>query len=48
MAAMVGFRNIAVHNYQALDVAVLKSILEKDLPDLEMFYRAVLSFYTLQ
>ena len=30
MAAMVGFRNIAVHNYQALDVATLKAILEKE------------------
>lgn len=30
---MVGFRNIAVHQYQMLDVAVVESILRRDLGD---------------
>ena len=34
MESMVGFRNIAVHDYHALDMAILKSILTKNLPDL--------------
>ena len=42
MQSMVGFRNIAVHDYQAIDVAVLKSILSCNLKDLEVFYAAVL------
>jgi uncharacterized protein YutE (UPF0331/DUF86 family) len=28
---MVGFRNIAVHEYDALDMAIVRSIIEKDL-----------------
>lgn len=38
---MVGFRNIAVHEYAAIDPEVLKSILTKDLKDIEEFYSAV-------
>ena len=30
---MVGFRNIAVHQYQMLDLAVVESILRRDLDD---------------
>lgn len=47
MVAMVGFRNIAVHNYQDLDVRILKSILRENLGDLEEFYRTVLNHYEL-
>lgn len=47
MAAMVGFRNIAVHNYQNLDIDILKAILERHLVDLEAFTRAVLIYYQL-
>ena len=42
MEKMVGFRNIAVHEYQSIDVTVLKSILTKHLKDLEDFYGEVL------
>ena len=35
MMKMVGFRNIAVHEYQKLDVAILISIIEKHLPEIE-------------
>lgn len=44
---MVGFRNIAVHEYEAISVKVLKSILKNRLKDLEDFYAAVLKFYRL-
>ena len=47
MKKMVGFRNIAVHEYQELDVSVLKSILTKNLKDLEDFYTAVIRHYRM-
>lgn len=37
MRAMVGFRNIAVHNYQELQVPVLQRIIEAHLGDFETF-----------
>jgi uncharacterized protein YutE (UPF0331/DUF86 family) len=42
MQAMVGFRNIAVHDYQSIDIAILKSILTNNLKDIEDFYSAVI------
>jgi uncharacterized protein YutE (UPF0331/DUF86 family) len=33
MRAMVGFRNIAVHQYQVLDQAILRAVVEKHLGD---------------
>jgi uncharacterized protein YutE (UPF0331/DUF86 family) len=47
MQSMVGFRNIAIHDYQALDVEILKSILAKHLKDIEEFYTAVLRHLNL-
>ena len=32
---MVGFRNIAVHDYQALKLDILEAILEKHINDLK-------------
>ena len=37
MTAMVGFRNIAVHDYQNIDSNILKSIFKKHLIDFELF-----------
>lgn len=37
LEAMVGFRNIAVHQYQQLDPDVIKDILRHHLTDLEAF-----------
>jgi uncharacterized protein YutE (UPF0331/DUF86 family) len=37
LQAMVGFRNIAVHDYQQLDLSILKSILEHRLGHLDTF-----------
>ena len=42
MEAMVGFRNIAIHNYQDIDPKILKAILQDRLPDLEDFSAVIL------
>ncbi len=42
MQKMVDFRNIAVHDYQAIDPKILKSIITNHLQDLEEFYDVVL------
>jgi len=47
MQSMVGFRNIAVHDYQSINVDILKSILIGNLKDLEEFYTAVLKRFSL-
>ncbi|MGA9405720.1 MAG: DUF86 domain-containing protein [Bacteroidota bacterium] len=45
MEKMVGFRNIAVHEYRTLDIEVLKSILKNNLKDLEDFYTALIKHF---
>src|SRR5512136_1517894 len=47
MQSMVGFRNIAIHDYEALDVEILKAILVKNLKDLEQFYTVILTRFGL-
>jgi len=42
MQKMVGFRNIAVHDYQAIDPNILKSIVSLHLQDLEEFYDVII------
>ncbi|HLA75620.1 MAG TPA: DUF86 domain-containing protein [Gammaproteobacteria bacterium] len=42
MRAMVGFRNVAVHNYQALSLPIMRAILEKHLDDFRAFTATVL------
>lgn len=39
---MVGFRNIAVHDYQALEYDILESILNKQINDFTQFTKALL------
>jgi len=39
---MVGFRNIAVHDYQALEPDILQAILEKHIDDFKGFTKLVL------
>jgi len=43
LEAMVGFRNIAVHQYQQLNLEILKNILTSRLGDLEAFVVAIKS-----
>lgn len=47
MQSMVGFRNIAIHDYQALDLDILKAILSKNLRDLEQFYTTILNHFNI-
>jgi uncharacterized protein YutE (UPF0331/DUF86 family) len=47
MESMVGFRNIAIHDYQAIDKGILKSILVNNLKDLEDFYTVVLRHFKM-
>lgn len=44
---MVGFRNVAVYDYTAIDAAVVQSIVESNLKDLEDFYTAILKHFKL-
>jgi uncharacterized protein YutE (UPF0331/DUF86 family) len=37
MRAMVGFRNVAVHSYRELDLAIVRSIIRERLADFEAF-----------
>ena len=39
---MVGFRNIAVHDYQALELDILEAILEKHIDDFKDFTKVIL------
>lgn len=43
MQAMVGFRNIAVHDYQALSLPVVRSILDYRLVDFRRFVQVVMT-----
>ncbi|NOZ10107.1 MAG: DUF86 domain-containing protein [Gammaproteobacteria bacterium] len=42
MRAMVGFRNIAIHNYQKLNLEIVRSILDKRLDDFRQFASFIL------
>lgn len=39
---MVGFRNIAVHDYQSLELDILQAILEKHIDDFKRFTKVIL------
>jgi uncharacterized protein YutE (UPF0331/DUF86 family) len=43
MQRMVGFRNVAVHNYRKLDLHLVETIVEKKLSDFEAFTRRALA-----
>lgn len=42
MSAMVGFRNVAVHDYQSLNIDVVRAIVERHLGDYHAFVREVM------
>jgi uncharacterized protein YutE (UPF0331/DUF86 family) len=42
LQAMVGFRNIAVHDYQAVNLTIVQAVIEKHLDDLKRFVAIVL------
>jgi uncharacterized protein YutE (UPF0331/DUF86 family) len=41
--SMVGFRNIAVHDYRKLDMEIIVSIIENHLNDFRVFCSVILS-----
>lgn len=43
LKAMVGFRNIAVHNYQAVNIEIVKEIIEKHIGDFQEFIYVITS-----
>jgi uncharacterized protein YutE (UPF0331/DUF86 family) len=44
MQGMVGFRNIAIHEYQKINLQIVTSILSSHLQDFEDFVNAVLKY----
>lgn len=42
LKAMIGFRNIAVHNYQTVNLSIVQEVVEKHLSDLKEFTKAIL------
>lgn len=44
MQAMVGFRNIAVHDYQEINIVILQKIIESHLEDFTEFTKTVLQY----
>ncbi|WP_069648847.1 type VII toxin-antitoxin system HepT family RNase toxin [Caloranaerobacter ferrireducens] len=43
LKAMVGFRNIAVHDYQNIDLDIVKKIIELHLNDMKQFATVILN-----
>lgn len=43
MKAMVGFRNIAIHDYQEINLVILQKILDEHLIDFTQFTKSILS-----
>jgi uncharacterized protein YutE (UPF0331/DUF86 family) len=44
MKKMVGFRNVAVHEYHVLNLSVIESIIRNDLPDFRSFISDILHY----
>ena len=44
LKAMVGFRNIAVHDYQTLNIDILNQIVDKHLSDFTDYTRQILEY----
>jgi uncharacterized protein YutE (UPF0331/DUF86 family) len=42
MKSMIGFRNLAVHNYQNIDLEIVQSIIKNNLVDLISFKKKIL------
>lgn len=43
LKAMVGFRNIAVHNYQVVNLGIVQGIIQNNLADLLKFGQLIIS-----
>jgi uncharacterized protein YutE (UPF0331/DUF86 family) len=38
---MIGFRNIAMHQYRTLELPIIEAVLQRDLDDLLAFCRTI-------
>ena len=47
LRGMVGFRNVAIHDYQAIDPAIVESILSRHLDDLRAFAARIVERYQI-
>ena len=47
MQAMVGFRNIAIHEYQKINLKIVKSVLDTHLGDFQLFIEAIIKANSL-
>jgi uncharacterized protein YutE (UPF0331/DUF86 family) len=45
MKKMVGFRNVAVHDYRELDWTILKSIITRELQEIRNFSKHIIQSY---
>ncbi len=43
MKAMVGFRNIAVHDYQSINLNILQAIIDKHLQDFKLYTKQIMT-----
>jgi uncharacterized protein YutE (UPF0331/DUF86 family) len=43
IAKMVGFRNITVHDYQALQLHIVEAVISKHLGDFTVYSKAILT-----
>jgi uncharacterized protein YutE (UPF0331/DUF86 family) len=42
LKSMVGFRNIAVHDYQTVNLDIVKAVIENHIDDLKKFSSSIL------
>lgn len=45
MQAMVGFRNIAVHDYQSVNLVIVQAVIEKHLDDIRVFVKRMMEWF---
>lgn len=47
LKAMVGFRNIAVHDYQSVNLDIVRQIIEKHLNNFKLFAKEIMGILDL-
>ena len=45
MIAMVGFRNLIIHEYEKVDLKIVHEIIQKDIVDIESFLLKIIDFF---
>jgi uncharacterized protein YutE (UPF0331/DUF86 family) len=44
MSHMIGFRNLAIHEYHTLDLSIVESIIDNNLADFEEYIKVILKY----